>query len=116
MKIKLPNIEFTSFSDGICDIYSKDEEGNKIYKHEGLGFSNRVLGFNRHYAAKAVQVQANAVIRIPQVPGIDLHDTLEIKNLGRYDIELAQNIFDSNPPSINLTLRQLEMFEVNSNE
>lgn len=116
MKIKVPNIEFASFSDGICDIYSSDEEGNKNYKYRSLGFSNKVLGFARHYAAKAVQVQTNAVIRIPKLSGIDIHDTLEIKNLGKYDIELVQNIFDSNPPSIDLTLRQLEMFEVKSNE
>lgn len=116
MKIQVSNIEFTSFSDGICDIYTEDEEGQKNYKFKGLGFSDRVLGFNRHFAAKAVQVQANAVIRIPKVPGINIHDIIEIKNQGRYDIELAQNIKDSNPLSIDLTLRQLEMFEVNSDE
>ncbi|WP_143316869.1 hypothetical protein [Clostridium sp. HBUAS56017] len=112
MKIKVNNIEFTSFSDGICDIYYEDEEGNKTYKYNNLGFQNRVLGFGRHYAAKAVQVQTNAVIRISQVPGIDNHDILEIKGVGRYDIELVQNIFESNPPSIDLTLKQLEMFKV----
>lgn len=112
MKIKVPNIEFTSFSDGICSIYSEDEEGNKTYKYNDLGFQNRVLGFGRHYAAKAVQVEANAVIRIPQLPNINNRDTLEIKGIGRYSIELVQNIFDSNPQSIDLTLRQLEMFEV----
>lgn len=112
MKIKTENIEFISFSDGICDIYTEDEECNKTYKYNSLGFSNRILGYNRMFAAKAVQVQTNAVIRIPQVSGIDVHDTLEIKGLGKYDIELAQNIFETNPPSIDLTLRQLEMFEV----
>jgi len=112
MKIKVPNIEFTSFSDGVCDIYTEDEEGKRNYKFRGLGYEERVLGFNRHFAAKAVQVQANAVIRIPKVPGIDLHDSVDLLNIGKYDIELAQNIKDSNPPSIDLTLRQLEMFEV----
>lgn len=112
MKIKRDNIEFETFSDGICDIYSLDEESTKAYKHSGLGFSNRVLGYNRVFAAKAAQVQANAVIRIPQVPGINNHDTCEIRGLGKYNIELVQNKFDTNPPSIDLTLRQLEMFEV----
>lgn len=112
MKIQVPNIEFISFSDGICDIFVEDEEGKRTYRYTGLGYEEKVLGFNRHFAAKAVQVQANAVIRIPKVPGINIHDTLEIQNQGRYDIELAQNITDSNPPSIDLTLRQLEMFEV----
>lgn len=116
MKIKVPNIDFTCFKDGLCDIYTEDEEGNKNYKFRGLGFENRVLGFGRHYAAKAAQVKTDAVIRIPKLQGIDIHDTLEIKNLGRYDIELVQDIFDSNPLSLDLTLRQLEMFEVKSNE
>lgn len=112
MKIKVPNIDFTCFSDGLCDIYSEDEDGKKDLKFEGLGFEERVLGFARHFAAKSAQVEANAVIRIPKVPGINNHDSLEIYGLGKYEIELAQNIKDSNPPSIDLTLRQLEMFEV----
>lgn len=116
MKIQVPNIQFTCFSDGICDIYSEDEEANKNYKFKGLGFEERVLGFKRHFAAKSAQVEANAVIRIPKVLGINNHDTLEIYGLGKYEIQLVQNIKDSNPPSIDLTLRQLEMFEVKSNE
>lgn len=111
MKIKT-GIEFISFSDGICDIYAEDEEGTREYKYSNLGFSNRVLGFKRYYAAAAAQVQTNAVIRIPQVPGVDNHDTLEIKGVGKYDVELVQLIYETNPPSIDLTLRQLEMFVV----
>lgn len=111
MKIKT-DTEFVSFNDGVCDIYATDEEGKITYKHKGLGYSNRVLGYNRVFAAKAVQVQTNAVIRIPLVIGIDIHDTLEIKGLGKYDIELTQIMFDTNPPSLDLTLRQLEMFTV----
>lgn len=110
MKIKMDNIEFVSFADGVCDVYTEDEEGTPTYKYKGLGFTNRVLGFNRAFAAQAVQVKANAVIRIPQLKNIDAHDTVEIKGIGKYDIELVQNIFDTNPPSLDLTLRQLEMF------
>jgi hypothetical protein len=110
MKIKVDNIEFQSYKDGVCDIYTEDEEENPVYKYKNLGFNNRVLGFNRHFAAAAVQVQTNAVIRIPLVKDIDTHDTVEIKGVGKYDIELTQIIFETNPPSIDLTLRQLEMF------
>lgn len=116
MKIKIPNIEFSCFKDGLCDIYTEDEEGNKSYKFRGLGFEKRVLGFGRHYAAKAVQVRTDSVIRVPKLPGIDSHDTLKITNLGKYDIEFIQDILDSNPLSLDLTLRQLEMFEVKTNE
>lgn len=106
------NIEFESFSDGVCYIYEETEDGEKIYKYNRLGYSERSLGYKRFFAAKAAQVQANAVIRIPKVKGINSHDTLLIKGVGRYDIELIQKVSDSNPPSLDLTLRQLEMFEV----
>ncbi|PYG88496.1 hypothetical protein LY28_01345 [Ruminiclostridium sufflavum DSM 19573] len=109
MIIKTDNIDFTSFSDGVCDIYTEDEEGNKTYKYQSLGFSDRALGFNRVFAARAVQDEVNAVIRIQQVPDIDTHDTLEIRGRGKHDIILIQNKYDTNPLSIDLTLKQLEM-------
>lgn len=115
MKIKVDNIEFVSFSDGICDIYSEDENGIRINnKYSRLGFSNRFLGYNRAFAAKVAQVQVNAVIRIPQVIGINNHDYVDIRGKGKYIIELIQPVFDSNPLGHDLTLRQLEMFEVTS--
>lgn len=110
MKIKVNNIEFVSFSDGICDIYTEDEEGNKIYRYRNLGYSDRILGFKRAYTAKSVQSKANAVIRIPKLPGIDNHDTLEIRDKGRYEIEMIQVFNETNPPSIDLTLSQLEVY------
>lgn len=112
MKLKPNNIEFATFSDGVCDIYYEDNEGNKEYKYNSLGFTNRVLGYNRYFTAKANQVKVSAVIRIPKVKGIDTHDEIEIRGLGRYSIELIQEIFESNPPCLDLTLKQLEMFEV----
>ena len=98
------NIEFVSFSDGVCDIYEETEEGEKNYKYRSLRYTERTLGYKRYFAAKAAQVQANAVIRIPEVKGINNHDTLLI--------ELIQKVSDSNPRCLDLTLRQLEMFEV----
>lgn len=112
MQINVDNIKFNSFSDGVCDIYTEDEEGNKTMKYENLGFNNKTLGYNRVFAAKAAQTQVNEVIKIPKVPGVDIHDILEIKGIGKYDIELSQELLTDNPPSILLTLRQLEMFEV----
>lgn len=109
MKIK-QSTEFVSFSDGVCNIYTEDDDGNKVYKYSGLAFSNQILGYNRIFAAKAVQVQANAVIKIPNVPGIDNHNKVEINGVGKYNVEAVQIKFDTNPQSIDLTLRQLEMW------
>jgi len=111
MKIKT-DVEFISFNDGICNIYTEDDEGNVDSKYTDLGYSNRILGFKRYYAAAANQIQTNAVIRIPQVTNINTHDTLEIKDVGKYNIEMVQYLYETNPPCIDLTLRQLEMFEV----
>lgn len=106
------NIEFISFNDGICDIYYIDESGERVYKYKNLGFSSRILGYKRAFTAASSQVQVDRVIRIPQVRFIDNHDTIEIKGVGRYNIELVQDINITNPFCKDLTLRQLEMFEV----
>lgn len=108
--MKQNKVEFTSFNDGICSIYSEDEEGNKKYKYERLGFSVRSLGYKRYFAAKAAQVKTDRVIRIPNIKGIDNHDIVEIKGEGKYYIEFIQTIFKSNPISLDLTLSELEIF------
>lgn len=112
MKIKTDNIEFESFNDGICDIYTEDDEGKKNYKYKHLGYSDRTLGYNRVFAAKAVQEQINAVIRIPLLINVNEHDIVKIENIGRFEIQLAQVKLETNPQSIDLTLKQLEMFKV----
>ena len=112
MKIKMDNIEFVPFSDGICNIYTTDEEDKRIDKYKTLGYTNRVLGYARAFAARAVQIQTNGIIRIPKLDYINVHDMVEIPNVGIYEIVLVQNIFDTNPPSMDLTLRQLEANEV----
>ena len=62
MKIKAPNIEFIAFKDGVCDIYYEDEDGNKVEKYVALGFEKSILGFKRHFLAKAVNVDISKVI------------------------------------------------------
>lgn len=106
MRIK-PEIEFVSFGDGRCRIWGPDAQS---IKYDNLGFTNRVLGYKRSFAAAAAQVQTDRVIRIHQVPGVDNHDVVEIVGDGRYLVELVQQIYDSNPPSQDLTLRRWEMY------
>lgn len=104
MKIKIGNIEFTNFNDGVCNIYATDENNERIAdKYSNLGFSDRVLGFKRYFEAAANQIEINRVIRIPQLPGIDNYDYVEI-NAEIYGIKLVQSIYDTNPPCIDLTL------------
>jgi len=106
MKIKT-NVEFIAFDDGICDIYTEDEGSEKIIKYDNLGFSNRVLGFKRFFEASANQIIINRVIRIPQLPGIDNYDYVEIeidKVKVKYGVKMVQPIPDTNPLSTDLTL------------
>lgn len=111
MKIRPKNIEFTSFSDGICNIYYEDEEGNKEEKYRSLGFENRTLGYKRHFTAKSVHIQVNNVIRIPDIPKVNNYDLVEIIGVGKFRIELIQTIYNSNPSSKDLTLRLLESWD-----
>lgn len=106
MKIKTNNIEFVSFSDGICNIHTIDEEGNKIYKYKNLGFSKCILGYKRFWAAAANQMEINKVIKIPQLSNVDTYDKVQINDID-YDIKLIQSKFETNPPSIDLTLQQV---------
>lgn len=105
MKIKTDGIEFQSFNDGVCNIYSTDEKDVRLEqnKYNNLCFDNRILGFGRVFEAKARQIDVNRVIRIPQVPGIDNYDYVEIEGI-KYGVKLVQPIYDTNPPSIDLTL------------
>ncbi|WP_291634549.1 hypothetical protein [Clostridium sp.] len=104
MKIKIGNIQFTTFSDGICNIFTLDEDGKRVAnKHTNLGFDNRVLGFKRYFEASARQIDINRVIRIPQLGNIDNYDFVEINSV-IYGVKMAQPIYDTNPLSMDLTL------------
>jgi len=103
MKIKT-DTEFISFNDGICNIFTTDENGERVAnKYTSLGFSNRVLGFKRYFEAAARQIDINRVIRIPQLGGIDNYDFIEIDGV-IYGVKMVQPIYDTNPLSTDLTL------------
>ena len=103
------NIKFLSFNCGVCNIFSEDEEGNVEYKIKNLPFSNKTLGYGRYYTAKASNTKVDRVIVIPYIPfKINNHLTLCIEDMD-YFIELVQEIEDSNPKSLQLTLRELQM-------
>ncbi|HAO61553.1 MAG TPA: hypothetical protein DCQ90_06455 [Erysipelotrichaceae bacterium] len=99
-----------SYPDGVCTIKRTSEEGVVTTLFSGLCFENRVLGYNRVFVAASVQVRTDRVIRTPMIPGVANHDILEIAGEGKYSIELMQTIYEFNPPSVDLTLKQLGMF------
>lgn len=102
MKIKVPNIEFQVFNDGVCDIYYEEDE-HKDFKYKRLGFNERVLGFKRYFAAASAKVEIKKIIRIPYLENIDDYDTIEIEK-EKYEIKLIQAKYDTNPKCLELTL------------
>lgn len=107
--IQPKNIKFEAFNSGVCDIFIEEEDGNIEYKANNLPFSNKTLGYGRYYTAKASNTKVDRVIRIPYLPfSIDNHHTLCIGDMD-YFIELVQEIEDSNPRCLQLTLRELQV-------
>lgn len=104
MKIKVDNIEFVSFSDGVCNIYTEDDTGENVNKYENLGFNNRILGFTRFFQADANKMAVDKVIRIPKLEDIDTYDHVSIEGV-EYDIKLIQDMYNTNPQSRDLTLQ-----------
>lgn len=103
MKIKT-DTEFISFNDGVCNIFTLDGDGERLTdKYSDLGFSKRILGFKRYFEASSRQIDINRVIRIPQIGGIDNYDYVEIDST-IYGVKMVQPIYDTNPPSMDLTL------------
>ena len=106
MKIKT-DTEFVAFKDGICKIYGADYEGVETVKYESLGFDNKILGFKRYYEARANQIEINRVIKIPAVGEITNYDFVDINEGSgaiKYGVKMVQRMFETNPPSIDLTL------------
>lgn len=101
MKIKT-DIDFISFSDGICDIYTEDD----VIKYKNLAFSNRALGIKRIFEASANLMVINKVIRIPLLNNIDTYDHVIINKIN-YEIKIIQPIYDSTPQSIDLSLQKI---------
>ena len=104
MKIKIDNIEFSNFNDGVCNIFTIDEDGKRTTnKYTNLGFANRILGFKRYFEANAREIDINRVIRIPQLSNIDNYDYVEIDGT-TFGVKMVQPIYDTNPLSMDLTL------------
>ncbi len=108
MEIKTPT-RFEAFLDGVCDIYEIDGE-NRLARERKLHlcYADLVIGAKRHYAARAAQTSISRVIRLPQRRCISSQDAVVIGQI-RYEIEQVQQINDTNPPVMDLTLRQIGM-------
>ena len=104
-----------SYGDGLVRIYSAANEaapgdaprGHLTLRHS-LRYEERTVGVSRHYAALQANDRIDMVIRCPRVPLSALD--IAVPNDGKqYRITLAQRPQGVEPPSMDLTLRRLEM-------
>lgn len=106
-----------TFNDGLCDIGFSNNTGNFVQRLVGVRYQDRVVGAKRFYMAAQAQSEINAVIRVQQNKSIMAREIVKATDLKTgitrtYSIEQVQHINDTNPPVTDLTLFQLEMFEV----
>lgn len=104
MKIKTP-LEFMTFRDGVCDIYAVRENKLDVIKAANVNYGNRVIGVNRYYAARAATVKIHRLIQIPVQHTVTPQDNVVIGG-ERYEIEQLQELRDTCPPVMVLTLRK----------
>lgn len=104
MKIETPT-EFLTFADGTCEIYSV--KGNRIdEKLLTLCFGDRVIGYKRHFAARAANSDITRLIQVPRQFSIEAVNRAVIGG-EEYKIEQVQHLPDTNPPATVLTLRKI---------
>ena len=97
-----------TFLSGVCDIYRPGSSGLPEKLYGGIALDERTVGFRRSFDAMQAGHSVQRVIRVPVVPA-DLNgcyvDTLQ----GRYEILLAQRLFDTCPNCLQLTLEQVNI-------
>lgn len=105
MEIKRPT-PFVPFNSGFCVVTSDEGET----KFSRLAFSDQTMGIKRFFSAKMAQTKIDRVIKVPKVQGLSQYDEVYIGG-EKYLVEMIQSADDTNPPSITLTLRFLEVLQ-----
>lgn len=104
-----------SYSDGLVRLYSVvndaapgDAPKERLVHRHSLRCEKRTVGVTRHYAALQANDRIDMVLRCQRVPLSTLD--IAVPNDGKqYRITLIQHPRDVEPPSMDLTLRRLEM-------
>lgn len=109
--------QIQTFEDGIVAISKVENvaEPGDMPKNEAveigtLRFADRMLGYNRLYAAKAVNEQIDRMIRVPARDEISTKCTARVGGK-EYKISFVQLIVTVQPRAMDLTLARLESDE-----
>ena len=91
------------FLDGICDIYRIGSSGQPEMIFAGIPLDKRTVGSRRSFDAMQAGHIIARVIRVPRVPQ-DLNDCYVMMGTEQFQILQAQEIFDTCPKCLQLTL------------
>lgn len=111
MKIKMPNIEFQTFNDGVLYLFETDKDNKIIEKtKKNLRFGNRTIGVKRYYSARQNDIELKKVIHIHRNLNV-VTDMAAVIDNTRYKIEQVQHYADTNPPVTVLSLSQRGLYK-----
>lgn len=103
------------FNSGIVSIYRVTDAGEPGYApvprlepRVRLHYEERKLGLIRFYSAKQDQVKVEKVLRVPRRPEISPQDVAVTQDGKQYRIELIQMAEGVHPPSLDLTLANVQ--------
>lgn len=94
-----------TFLDGTCDLYAQDENGKQKLVRETVPYQLRTVGSRRFFEAAQIGHTISRVIRIPDV-GMALNDCFVTIRGQTYQVLQAQEIMDTNPRCLQLSLEQ----------
>ena len=111
MKIKIPNVEFQTFNDGVMYLYETDDNDRIIENSKkAFRFGNRTIGVKRYYSARQNDIELKKVIHIHRNLDI-VTDMAAVIDNTRYKIEQVQHYADTNPPVTVLSLSQRGLYK-----
>lgn len=103
------------FNSGAVSIYRVTDAGEPGYApvprlelRVRLHYEERKLGLIRFYSAKQDQVKVEKVLRVPRRPEISPQDVAVTQDGKQYRIELIQMAEGVYPPSLDLTLANIQ--------
>lgn len=103
----MPRNRVQTFNDGICDVYSINDDDTISLLQAGLRFEDRTVGSTRFFAAKDYQHSADRMIRIPWTRD-DLANSVIDLGGRQYAVIQAQKILDTFPRCLQLTIEGIK--------
>lgn len=99
---------FESFQDGLVSFWGLDEKRRPVPLLSPVRFQNRVMGSVRYYEAELAGHRLEKLIRIPQAAALSapLDGCFAVIGEKQYKIARIQEISDTIPPCVDLSLEQ----------